>query len=129
LQGNGSGILAVDATLWRTLEEIGPEQRARIATARARTRREVWTLIKARHGRITVNPDGSVRPASSSSRQVTEVACSTAAPVAASRPASRRGSVVVASLATTTRPPVAPLLAAWSVPPRSSCPMSGGRFG
>ena len=47
------GPVASDATLWRALEEIGPEeQRARIATARARTRRHVWTLIAARHGRI-----------------------------------------------------------------------------
>jgi hypothetical protein len=46
------GPVASDATLWRTLEEIGPEQRARIAVARARTRRHVWQLIEARHGQI-----------------------------------------------------------------------------
>jgi hypothetical protein len=46
------GPVASDPTLWRALEEIGDAQRARIATARARTRRRVWTLIAARHGRI-----------------------------------------------------------------------------
>ena len=46
------GPVASDATLWRALEEIGDAQRARIATARARTRRRVWTLVAARHGRI-----------------------------------------------------------------------------
>ena len=46
------GPVASDATLWRALEEIGDAGRARIATARARTRRRVWTLIAARHGRI-----------------------------------------------------------------------------
>ena len=46
------GSVASDPTLWRALEEIGDDQRARIATARARTRRRVWTLIEARHGRI-----------------------------------------------------------------------------
>jgi len=46
------GPVASDATLWRALEEIGDAQRARIATARAKIRRRVWTLIAARHGRI-----------------------------------------------------------------------------
>ena len=46
------GPVASDATLWRALEEIGDTGRARIATARARIRRRVWTLIAARHGRI-----------------------------------------------------------------------------
>jgi hypothetical protein len=46
------GSVASDATLWRALEEIGDVQRARLATARARIRRHVWTLIAARHGRI-----------------------------------------------------------------------------
>ena len=46
------GPVASDATLWRALEEIGDAQRARIATGRARIRRQVWTLIAARHGRI-----------------------------------------------------------------------------
>ena len=46
------GPVASDATLWRALEEIGDAQRERIATARAKIRRQVWTLIAARHGRI-----------------------------------------------------------------------------
>ena len=46
------GPVASDPTLWRALEEIGPDQRARIAAARARIRRQVWGLIEARHGRI-----------------------------------------------------------------------------
>jgi hypothetical protein len=46
------GPVASDATLWRALEEIGPDQRARIVTARAKIRRQVWALIAARHGRI-----------------------------------------------------------------------------
>ena len=51
-QGELFGSVASDPTLWRALEEIGPEQRARIATARAKTRRRVWALIEARHERI-----------------------------------------------------------------------------
>jgi len=46
------GSVASDPTLWRALQEIGSDQRARIATARAKTRREVWELIEARHGQI-----------------------------------------------------------------------------
>ena len=46
------GPVASDATLWRALEEIGDTQRVRIAAARARTRRRVWKLIEALHGRI-----------------------------------------------------------------------------
>ena len=46
------GPVASDPTLWRALEEIGPDQRARIAAARARIRRHVWALIEARYGRI-----------------------------------------------------------------------------
>ena len=46
------GPVASDPTLWRALEEIGADQRARIATARAQIRRQVWALIEARHGRI-----------------------------------------------------------------------------
>ena len=34
------------------LEEIGADQRAWIATARAKIRRQVWALIEARHGGI-----------------------------------------------------------------------------
>jgi hypothetical protein len=46
------GPVASDPTLWRALEEIDADQRERIATARAKTRRRVWTLIEARHGGI-----------------------------------------------------------------------------
>jgi hypothetical protein len=46
------GSVASDPTLWRALEEIGADQRERMATARARTRRQVWALIEARHGAI-----------------------------------------------------------------------------
>jgi len=51
-QGELYGSVASDPTLWRALDEIGEDQRARIATARARTRRHVWKLIEARHGRL-----------------------------------------------------------------------------
>jgi len=51
-QGELFGPVASDSTLWRTLSEIGPAQRDRIARARARTRRHVWELIETRHGRI-----------------------------------------------------------------------------
>ena len=51
-QGELFGAVASDSTLWRALEEIGPDQRDRVAAARARTRRHVWGLIEARHGRI-----------------------------------------------------------------------------
>jgi hypothetical protein len=51
-QGELYGSVASDPTLWRALEEIGADQRARIATGRARVRRHVWALIEARHGRI-----------------------------------------------------------------------------
>jgi hypothetical protein len=50
------GSVASDPTLWRALDEIGPDQRDRITTARARTRRHVWGLIAARHGRIPPSP-------------------------------------------------------------------------
>lgn len=46
------GSVASDPALWRALEEIGAEQRAGIATARAKTRKQVWALIEARHGQI-----------------------------------------------------------------------------
>jgi hypothetical protein len=46
------GSVASDPTLWRALSEIGPDQRERVAAARARTRRHVWGLIEARHERI-----------------------------------------------------------------------------
>ncbi|MDQ4103792.1 MAG: transposase, partial [Actinomycetota bacterium] len=51
-QGELFGSVASDSTLWRALDEIGPQQRERVATARARTRRRVWELIESRHGRI-----------------------------------------------------------------------------
>ena len=51
-QGELFGSVASDSTLWRTLDEIGPDQRERIATARATTRRRVWDLIADRHGGI-----------------------------------------------------------------------------
>lgn len=50
------GSVASDPTLWRALEEIGADQRERIATARAKIRRQVWALIEARHGRIPPSP-------------------------------------------------------------------------
>ena len=50
------GPVASDPTLWRALDEIGPDQRDRIAAARAKVRRHVWGLIEARHGRIPPSP-------------------------------------------------------------------------
>jgi hypothetical protein len=44
--------VALDPTLWRTLNEIGNTQRRKIARERARTRTHVWSLIAARHGQI-----------------------------------------------------------------------------
>jgi hypothetical protein len=46
------GPVASDPTAWRALDAIGEKQRRHIATARAKTRRRVWALIIARHGRI-----------------------------------------------------------------------------
>jgi hypothetical protein len=46
------GPVASDPTAWRTLEAIGERERGHVAAARARTRRRVWKLIVARHGRI-----------------------------------------------------------------------------
>ena len=51
-QGELFGPVASDPTLWRSLDAVGGLQRDRIAAARARTRRRVWDLIAARHGRI-----------------------------------------------------------------------------
>ncbi|MCA1674960.1 MAG: IS1380 family transposase [Actinobacteria bacterium] len=51
-QGELFGPVASDPTLWRTLNEIGPAQRDRIARARAKVRAHVWGLIEARHGQI-----------------------------------------------------------------------------
>jgi hypothetical protein len=41
------GPVASPATCWRALDEIGPVQLRRIATARARVRSRVWTLMGA----------------------------------------------------------------------------------
>jgi hypothetical protein len=46
------GPVASDPTAWRTLDAIGEQQRAAIAGIRAKTRRRVWALMVARHGRI-----------------------------------------------------------------------------
>ena len=46
------GGVASTSTLWRTLAEIGPLQRERIAAVRAKVRARVWKLIAARHGGI-----------------------------------------------------------------------------
>ncbi len=51
-QGELFGSVASMPTAWRTLKEITPTALARVGTARARTRRRVWDLIVARHGRI-----------------------------------------------------------------------------
>ena len=51
-QGELFGLVASDTTVWRTLAGCGPAELARIAKARARTRRHVWGLITARHGGI-----------------------------------------------------------------------------
>src|SRR3954471_11018637 len=40
------GPVASDPTLWRALDEVGPDQRERIAAARAKVRRHVWGLIE-----------------------------------------------------------------------------------
>ena len=46
------GDVASASTLWRTLDEVGPLQRDRIAAVRAKIRARVWKLIAARHGGI-----------------------------------------------------------------------------
>ncbi len=51
-QGELYGSVASDPTLWRALEEFGAEQRERIGTARAWTRRHVWAQVEARHGQV-----------------------------------------------------------------------------
>ncbi|MGI9008003.1 MAG: hypothetical protein ACR2FU_17715 [Streptosporangiaceae bacterium] len=51
-QGELFGPVASDTTAWRTLAACGDAALARIARARARTRRHVWGLITARHGGI-----------------------------------------------------------------------------
>jgi hypothetical protein len=59
-QGELFGSVASGATLWRALDEIGPEERERIVTARAKVRRQVWALIEARHGAIPASPVADV---------------------------------------------------------------------
>jgi Transposase DDE domain group 1 len=54
------GPVASDPTAWRTLEAIGDKQRQHIAAARAKTRRQVWALIGARHGGIPPSRVGDV---------------------------------------------------------------------
>jgi hypothetical protein len=46
------GPVATMPTAWSTLDEITPARLKKIASARAKTRRHVRTLIKTRHGRI-----------------------------------------------------------------------------
>ncbi|NLT57146.1 MAG: IS1380 family transposase [Actinomycetales bacterium] len=51
-QGELFGPVASDPTLWRTLDAVDARTRDRLAAARARTRRHVWSQITARHGAI-----------------------------------------------------------------------------
>ncbi len=46
------GPVASPATVWRTLDEVTPGRAKKIATARARVRRHVWSQIISRHGSI-----------------------------------------------------------------------------
>ncbi len=46
------GPVASPPTVWRTLDEVTPGRLKKIATARARVRRHVWTQIAERHGSI-----------------------------------------------------------------------------
>jgi len=46
------GPVASPPTVWRTLDEVTPGRLKKIATARARVRRHVWTQIIERHGSI-----------------------------------------------------------------------------
>jgi hypothetical protein len=55
-QGELFGPVASDPTLWRTLNDIGPLQRDKLAAARSRTRRHVWERVVARHGAIPASP-------------------------------------------------------------------------
>jgi hypothetical protein len=59
-QGDLFGPVASDTTVWRTLAGCDSAVLARIARARAKVRRHVWSLIEARHGRI---PPGEGRRA------------------------------------------------------------------
>ncbi|WP_221762212.1 IS1380 family transposase [Nonomuraea sp. WAC 01424] len=51
-QGELFGSVASASTAWRALEEVTARQRDKIAAARARARRRVWTLVAARHGGV-----------------------------------------------------------------------------
>jgi hypothetical protein len=51
-QGELSGPVASDTTAWRTLAQCDSVALARVARARAKVRRHVWSLIGARHGGI-----------------------------------------------------------------------------
>ncbi|MGH3902653.1 MAG: IS1380 family transposase [Pseudonocardiaceae bacterium] len=46
------GPVASDTTVWRMLDEVDPPRLGKIAQARARTRRQVWHHLQARHGQI-----------------------------------------------------------------------------
>ena len=46
------GSVASDTTVWRMLDESDPVRLGKIARARARARRQVWRLVRERHGRI-----------------------------------------------------------------------------
>jgi hypothetical protein len=51
-QGGVLGPVASPPTVWRTLDEVTPVRLKKIATARARVRRHVWTQIAERRGSI-----------------------------------------------------------------------------
>ena len=51
-QGELFGPVASDTTAWRTLAQCDSVALARVARARAKVRRHVWSLIGARHGGI-----------------------------------------------------------------------------
>jgi len=51
-QGGVLGPVASPPTVWRTLDEVTPGRLKKIATARARVRRHVWTQIAERRGSI-----------------------------------------------------------------------------
>jgi Transposase DDE domain group 1 len=64
-QGDLFGPVASDTTAWRTLAGCDSAVLARIAKARAKVRRHVWSLIEARHG--------AVPPARAAGRDLGEV--------------------------------------------------------
>ncbi|MGZ6798025.1 MAG: transposase [Nocardioidaceae bacterium] len=51
-QGELFGPVASDPTLWRTLDAVDAHAQDRLAAARAKTRRHVWSQVVARHGAI-----------------------------------------------------------------------------